>query len=99
MSDACGVTIVKHVDPGDYGGVITLGAVLSKLRELDPNQEWLDYLQALLCEPLALNLRNGIAHGLIPRVGAVSAALLLHAACYLALLQPIKDEPLEPDAE
>jgi hypothetical protein len=41
----------------------------------------------LLCEPLAINLRNDIAHGLIPIVGGTSAALLLHAACFLALLR------------
>jgi hypothetical protein len=66
--------------------LITLGAVLRKLRELEIDVEWFDYLEALLCEPLAKNLRNDIAHGLIPRVRGVDAALLLHAACNLALV-------------
>ena len=85
---ASGVPIVKQAPPGKYGGVIALGAVLAKLRELQPGVEWLDYLDALLCEPLAINLRNAIAHGLAPSFGAGSAALLLHAACYLRLLRP-----------
>ncbi|HWI74709.1 MAG TPA: hypothetical protein VNT55_22300 [Baekduia sp.] len=52
-----------------------------------PDAEWFDYLEAVLCEPLAKDLRNDIVHGLFPRVGGVDAALLIHAACHLALVR------------
>lgn len=81
-----GLTIVKPASEGRFGGVVTLNHVMTKLRELYADAEWLDYLQALLCDPLAINLRNDIAHGLVGEVREVHAALLVHAACHLALL-------------
>ncbi len=47
-------------------------------RAMEPDVDWLDYL----------NLRNLIAHGLVPAVGGGGAALLLHAACFLSVLRP-----------
>ncbi len=88
LARAHGITIVKPVSEGSYGGVISLNTIMSKLRAIEPDAEWLDYLEALLCDPLALNYRNLIAHGLIPAVGGVGAALLLHAACFLSVLRP-----------
>lgn len=82
-----GITIVKPVTEGSYGGVISLNTVMAKLRMLDPDVEWLDYAEALLCDPLALNLRNDIAHGIVARIGGVHAGLLIHMACFLALLR------------
>ena len=82
-----GITTVKPVAEGSYGGAVSLNVLMPKLRALDPDVEWLDYIEALLCDPLAMNLRNDIAHGLVPRVGGVGAALLLHTACWLALLR------------
>jgi Domain of unknown function (DUF4209) len=97
LARARGITIVKHVSEGTYGGVTSLNTIMAKLRALDPDVEWLDYLEALLCDPLALNLRNVIAHGLATKVGGISAALLLHAACFLALLKPVQaDEAQQP---
>jgi hypothetical protein len=88
LARARGITIVKPVSEGSYGGVISLNTVMSKLRAMDPDVEWLDCLEALLCDPLALNLRNLIAHGLVPAIGGGGAALLLHAACFLSHLRP-----------
>lgn len=88
LARARGITIVKPSSEGSYGGVISLNTVISKLRAMEPDVEWLDYLDALLCDPLALNFRNLIAHGLIPAVGGGGAALLLHAACFIAVLRP-----------
>lgn len=56
---------------------------MAKLRELQPDTPWLDYLEALLCDPVAINLRNNIAHGIVGHVGRVEAALLLQASCFL----------------
>jgi hypothetical protein len=80
------ITIVKPALEGRFGGVVSLNVVMAKLRELYAETPWLDYLEALLCDPLAINLRNDIAHGLAGRVDFVNAALLIHAACHLALL-------------
>jgi hypothetical protein len=92
LARAHGITIVKPVSEGSYGGVISLNTIMSKLRAIEPDAEWLDYLEALLCDPLALNFRNLIAHGLIPAVGGGGAALLLHAACFLSVLRPDEDQ-------
>jgi hypothetical protein len=92
LARAHGITIVKPVSEGSYGGVISLNTIMSKLRAIEPDADWLDYLEALLCDPLALNFRNLIAHGLIPAVGGGGAALLLHAACFLSVLRPDADQ-------
>jgi hypothetical protein len=87
LARALGITIVTPAVEGRFSGFIPLGGLLRKLRELEVDVAWFDYLEALLCDPLAMNLRNNIAHGLVPRVGGVDAALLIHAACHLALVR------------
>ena len=82
----CGVTIVKPARPGVFAGVVSLNYVMSKLCALNPDTAWLDYLEALLCDPLAINLRNNLAHGIVTRVGRIDAALAIQAACYFTLL-------------
>lgn len=57
-----------------------------------PGDLWLDDLEALLCDPLALNLQDAIAHGVGETVPGVHAALLLHAACALANLRPASSD-------
>ncbi|MDQ3659953.1 MAG: DUF4209 domain-containing protein [Actinomycetota bacterium] len=89
-----GIPIVKPAQEGRFGGVISLNLVMAKLRELYDDAPWLCYLEALLCDPLAVNLRNDIAHGLAGHVGSVNAGLLLHAACYLSLF---RDPSTRPD--
>jgi hypothetical protein len=89
----CRIPIVKPAQEGRFGGVVSLNVILSKLRELYEPAPWFDYLEALLCDPLATNLRNDIAHGLRQRVGGAHAALLIQAACYLALMGKDPDSP------
>jgi hypothetical protein len=62
---------------------------------------WFDYLEALLCDPLAINLRNDIAHGVRQRVGGVEAALLIQAACHLTLIRAAErsEQPLPPPGD
>jgi hypothetical protein len=80
-----GISVLKVAQERRFGGYISLSTTIARLRELAGASPWLDYLDALLCDPLALNLRNDIAHGVIERVGAGRCALLLHAACHLRL--------------
>jgi hypothetical protein len=83
-----GIPIVRPAEEGRFTGVVSLNVVLVKLRELY-EMPWFDYLEALLCDPLATNLRNDIAHGIRLRVGGVEAALLIQAACHLTLIRAI----------
>jgi hypothetical protein len=87
-----GIGIVRPAGEGRFGGVVSLNTVMAELRELFGVSTWLGYLEALLCDPLALNLRNDIAHGLVIGVGRTRAALLLHAACRLALVAETGEE-------
>jgi hypothetical protein len=86
MARRVGLTVIREPVGDEPGGARSLGTLLLELRGAFPDPEWHDYLFNLLANPLGLNLRNTIAHGLSPRVGAGDAALLLHAACYLRLL-------------
>lgn len=69
------------------GGVRSLGELLMDLRRSYPLDGTMDYLYDLLCNPLSANFRNVISHGLVDRVGARVAALLLHVACILRSLR------------
>lgn len=91
MARLSGIPIVKPAQEGRFGGVVSLNVILAKLRELFEPEPWFDYLEALLCDPLATNLRNNVAHGLVKRVGGIHAALLIQAACYLALMRKDPD--------
>ncbi|HWT92449.1 MAG TPA: DUF4209 domain-containing protein [Solirubrobacteraceae bacterium] len=80
-----GVPVTKPPRGGTPGGVIALGAVLDKLAgRLD--ESWRRYLLYLLSEPLAVNLRNRLAHGLLSNPSALDVAVLIHAACFLRSL-------------
>jgi hypothetical protein len=80
-----GIPVTRPPRGAEPGGVVTLGALLDDLRgRMD--ESWRRYLAHVLSDPLGLNLRNEITHGLIPAVDQQRAALLIHAACYLAVL-------------
>jgi hypothetical protein len=66
--------------------VITLGALLDDL-EGRMDESWRRYLLHLLADPLGLNLRNDIGHGLVGIVDRYQAALLIHATCHIAQLR------------
>ena len=74
------------------GGVRMFGQILSDL-EGHVDEGWRRYLSTLLVDPLGLNLRNLISHGLIDHVQREDAALVLHAVCFLRLLKPSAPEP------
>ncbi len=81
-----GLAIIHEPYGEKPGGVRPLGELLRDLRGF-LDESWQRYLWNLLCDPPGTNLRNRIAHGLLPRVERAEAALLIHAACYLRLLR------------
>ena len=51
------------------------------------DKSWARYLLNTLTEPTGLNLRNRISHGLLEEAGRTEAAILLHVANFLQLLE------------
>jgi hypothetical protein len=95
MARQVGIPVVRAVEPGrDVGGVVMLGTLLFEITPVFPDEDWHAYLLNLLADPLGLNLRNSISHGLHGRVGSVDASLLVQAALFLAGLS--LDESQEP---
>lgn len=85
MARQLGIPVVRAVEPGrEIGGVVTLGTLLREMAPVFPDEGWHAYLLNLLADPLGLNLRNSISHGLHGRVGPVDASLLAQAALFLA---------------
>jgi hypothetical protein len=88
-----GIPIIREPVGERPGRVRNLGEILGAVEGRLPTAGWLAYLQSLLADPLGLNLRNVIAHGLRGEVGREDAALLIHAACFLRLLEPHDSAP------
>jgi hypothetical protein len=82
-----GLPIIREPYGGKPGGVRPLGELLHQLEGRFPTAGWHAYLLHLLVDPLGLNLRNVVAHGVRARMERSDAALLLHAAAFLRLLQ------------
>jgi hypothetical protein len=92
---AAGIPVIVPPRGEEPGGVASLGAVLSALKgPLD--EGWRVYLQTVLTDRLALNLRNTVAHGTRPSFGRMDAALLVHIACFLISLDITMAEPSAP---
>lgn len=85
LARRAGQVVIREPVGHRPGGVKSLGEVLLSLREaLD--ESWWRYLWNTLAEPLGLNLRNRLAHGLTDGTPS-SAALLLHICCFLPFLR------------
>jgi hypothetical protein len=83
-----GVPIVQEPRPErEIGGVETLGVLLRNLKSAFADRAWHAYLMNLLADPLGMNLRNLIAHGLHGTVGSADASLLVQVALRLSMLQ------------
>lgn len=82
----CGLATFREPQGAKPGGARALGDLLAALRERI-DESWRRYLWNLLCDPVGVNLRNRIAHGLLPKVEKRAAALLIHAACHLSLVR------------
>lgn len=98
MARLVGIPIVREPRPDrEIGGVELLGALLRDLEGAFADKAWHAYLANLLVDPLGLNLRNIIAHGLHGTVGYGDAALLVQAALLLAgMSQQAVEHPSEP---
>lgn len=81
------IPIIREPDAGNPGGVRALGDLLHAMKGRLPTAGWHAYLYHLLSDPLGINLRNVIAHGVRAQVDREDAALLLHAACFLRLVR------------
>lgn len=98
MARRVGVPVFREPEGEKPGGVEGLGSLLQDISGAFADPGWHAYLVVLLSDPLGLNLRNVISHGLTPQVGRPAAALLLQAACLLSsfgLAQP-EQEPKPP---
>jgi hypothetical protein len=97
LARRAGLVVIKEPIGANAGGVRSLGVVLTSLQPFFPDASWWRYLWNSLAEPRGLNLRNGLAHGLTEGT-QLTAAVLLHIACFLALLAPTppETEPARP---
>ena len=88
IASLVGLTVTRSPDPrGRPGGVKGLGQLITALEGAldEPTRR---YLRVLLTEVTGLNLRNRVSHGLADPIAQSEAALLIHAACHVRLLQP-----------
>lgn len=93
-----GLPIIREPIGNIPGGVITLGTLLNMLKD-KIDESWRRYFINLLTNPIGINLRNRVCHGLLPNFGKEDAALLIQVACNLRLIKitdmnkPEKSEP------
>jgi hypothetical protein len=81
-----GLVVTREPIDNRPGGVRGLGENLRQLHGRF-DESWWRYLWTLLVEPLGLNVRNLVSHGLVSRVEPPVAALTLQVACFLSLLR------------
>ena len=81
------IPVAREAVGDDAGGVAPLGALLRELGSRGMDKSWARYLLNTLTEPTGLNLRNRISHGLLEEAGRTEAAILLHVANLLRLLE------------
>lgn len=92
-----GIPVYREPRGPEPGGVETLGTLLRAIGPAFADAGLHAYLMVLLTDPLGLNLRNKIAHGLVGKVQKPATALLLQAACVLSSFQlGAPDEPAQP---
>jgi hypothetical protein len=84
QSDEGIYSVQRRQKPGQYPG---LSFLLKKLRDLGLDESWYRYLWTVFASPAGLNLRNEIAHGFASRSETDSAALAIHASCFLTTIR------------
>lgn len=98
MARRVGIPVFREPIGDKTGRMEPLGTLLEILQGAFADPGWHAYLVVLLTDPLGLNLRNSISHGLATNVGRHDAALLLQAACLMSTLglQEREDPPQPP---
>ncbi len=92
-----GLPIIREPVGTTPGRVVQLGNLLGMLQER-VDESWRRYFYNVLANPIGVNLRNRICHGLMPKVDKEDAALLIHVVCNLRLIRISKpDEPQESE--
>lgn len=100
LAQGVGITTFSVPDNRNPGGFVSLGVLFDRFRPPGlPDEGWLRYGEHLLTDRNGRNLRNEIAHGLIPTVSASDVALLIHYACHLNSLRvPPRGDTDDPTA-
>ena len=81
-----GIAVYREASGVKAGSVLTLAELLNCIKgRID--ESWRRYYLTLLTDPMGINLRNRICHGLIDQVDSSHTALLLHVICHLRLLK------------
>lgn len=97
-----GIPVYREPIGNEPGGVETLGTLLRTIGPAFANAGLHAYFVVLLVDPLGLNFRNKIAHGLVGMVQKPATALLLQVACVLSSFQlgtPAEEPSPPPGAE
>ena len=81
-----GLPIIREPVGSSPGGVIQLGNLLTMLKGRT-DESWRRYFYNLLVDPIGVNLRNRVCHGLLPKFGKEDASLLIHVVCNLRLIR------------
>jgi hypothetical protein len=84
LARSIGVPIVREQSGPKPGGVVTLGALITEIKPAFRNEALHAYYRSVLVDPLGLNLRNRICHGLIDQVLPYDVALLIQIAKQLS---------------
>lgn len=87
LAHRVGIPVIALPEGERLGRVLPAGDVLRQLRDVFPDPGAHAYFTNLLTDPLGLNLRNNIGHGIAGTVQRSEAALLLQAACQLRLFR------------
>jgi hypothetical protein len=98
MARRVGLPVFREPVGDKPGGVVGLGSLLHDVAGAFADPGWHAYLVVLLSDPLGMNLRNAISHGLLTRVGKPTAALLIQVACLLSTfgLTGPSEDPVAP---
>src|SRR5258706_857068 len=81
-----GLVIIQEPQGNRPGGVVQLGNLLTRMQDR-MDESWRRYFYNVLANPIGVNLRNRISHGLLPKATQDDASLLIHVACHLRLME------------
>ena len=89
-----GLVIIQEPRGSKAGGLVQLGNLLHNMQQ-HMDESWRRYFYNVLANPIGVNLRNRICHGLLPKASQDDASLLIHVACHLRLMSITQNQPEE----